>query len=166
MDKETIFSEIELMLNDNQLAISKIDKERPWGGFFVIDEKDSEKFIELFFSELDKEILMQGKLSPKILMVAPNKKLSWQYHHRRSEVWKLIKGNAAVATSDTDIESHKANLVKGNSITLKKGERHRLIGLNEWGIVAEIWVHTDSNHPSDEDDIVRLQDDFGRQNPL
>lgn len=161
-DKEKIFSEIQLLLNDRELAVSKIDSERPWGGFFVIDENDSEKFIELFFPELDKGTLMQGKLSPKILMVAPNKKLSWQYHHRRSEVWKLIQGSAAVATSDTDIESQRTNLVKGNRITLKKGERHRLIGLNEWGIVAEIWIHTDTNHPSDEDDIVRLQDDFGR----
>ncbi len=161
-DREKIFSEIQLMLNKNKLAVSKIDNERPWGGFFVIDENASKKFIDLFFPELDKKILMQGKLSPKILLVAPDKKLSWQYHHRRSEVWKLIQGSAAVATSDTDIESQRTNLVKGNCITLKKGERHRLIGLNEWGIVAEIWIHTDNNHPSDEDDIVRLQDDFGR----
>jgi hypothetical protein len=47
-------------------------------------------------------------------------------------------------------------------ITLQQGERHRLIGLDSWGIVAEIWKHTDYNNPSDEDDIVRLQDDFGR----
>jgi mannose-6-phosphate isomerase len=50
----------------------------------------------------------------------------------------------------------------GETITLKQGERHRLIGLDDWGIVAEIWVHTDVNNPSNEDDIVRLQDDFGR----
>ena len=45
---------------------------------------------------------------------------------------------------------------------MDKGERHRLIGLEGWGIVAEIWQHTDPENPSDEDDIVRLQDDFGR----
>ena len=50
----------------------------------------------------------------------------------------------------------------GNFIQLDKGERHRLIGLDSWGIVAEIWQHTDPENPSDEDDIVRLQDDFGR----
>ena len=48
------------------------------------------------------------------------------------------------------------------TLTLKKGERHRLIGLSEWGIIAEIWQHTDAENPSNEDDIVRLQDDFGR----
>ena len=41
-------------------------------------------------------------------------------------------------------------------------QRHRLIGLDGWGIVAEIWRHTDAENPSDEDDIVRVQDDFGR----
>jgi hypothetical protein len=51
---------------------------------------------------------------------------------------------------------------KGNVISLEKGERHRLIGTDTWGIVAEIWVHSDSIHPSDEADIVRLEDDYSR----
>jgi hypothetical protein len=45
---------------------------------------------------------------------------------------------------------------------LKKEERHRLIGLDSWAIVAEIWQHTDIENPSNEEDIVRIQDDFGR----
>jgi len=49
-----------------------------------------------------------------------------------------------------------------DKIKLQQGERHRLIGLAVWGVVAEIWQHTDASDPSDEDDIVRLQDDFGR----
>ena len=47
-------------------------------------------------------------------------------------------------------------------IKLKKGERHRLIGLDDFGIVSEIWQHTDPNNPSDENDIVRISDDYGR----
>jgi mannose-6-phosphate isomerase len=54
------------------------------------------------------------------------------------------------------------NLEIGQVINLKCGERHRLVGTNGFGIVAEIWQHTDKNNPSDEDDIVRVQDDFGR----
>jgi hypothetical protein len=50
----------------------------------------------------------------------------------------------------------------GDAITLQQGERHRLIGLDDYAVIAEIWQHTDANHPSDEDDIVRVQDDFGR----
>jgi hypothetical protein len=45
---------------------------------------------------------------------------------------------------------------------LKKGERHRLIGLDDYGVIAEIWQHIDTENPSDEDDIVRVQDDYGR----
>jgi hypothetical protein len=61
----------------------------------------------------------------------------------------------------TDEEGEIQDLVSGAFIQLEKGERHRLIGLDSWGIVAEIWQHTDLNQPSDEEDIVRLQDDFG-----
>ena len=60
-----------------------------------------------------------------------------------------------------NIDEHK-QLIIGNIIQLKQGERHRLIGLDGWGIVAEIWRHTDASNPSNEDDIIRLQDDFGR----
>ena len=65
-------------------------------------------------------------------------------------------------TSNTDEELEIQQLSSENFIQLGKGERHRLIGLDSWGIVAEIWQHTDSENPSDEEDIVRLQDDFGR----
>ena len=47
-------------------------------------------------------------------------------------------------------------------IILQQGERHRLVGLSDYAVIAEIWQHTDATNPSDEDDIVRLQDDFGR----
>ena len=53
-------------------------------------------------------------------------------------------------------------MITGDQIKLKKGERHRLIGLNDFAVLAEIWQHTDSNNPSDENDIVRLSDDYGR----
>ena len=51
---------------------------------------------------------------------------------------------------------------EGDQIVLEQGERHRLIGLEDFCIVAETWQHTDINHPSDEEDIIRVQDDFGR----
>lgn len=151
------------LLAEKDLDIVQQDLSRPWGGFFVIDETQAAAFATEFFPDEDFEKLkISEKLSPKILMVAPQKRLSWQYHHRRAEIWRCIAGEVAVATSHTDEEEQKHILKRGDKIKLQQGERHRLIGLSDWGIVAEIWQHTDSANPSDEDDIVRLQDDFGR----
>ncbi len=160
--KEEVFKIVEENIS-SFFKIADKDAERPWGGFLVIEEEDAEKFIAKFFPDLTKEELsISGKLSPKILLVAPNKKLSWQYHHRRAEIWKLINGTAGVVRSEDDTEKELIILHPGDVIELQQGERHRLIGLDTWGIVAEIWRHTDANNPSDEDDIVRVQDDFGR----
>ncbi len=143
--------------------IQSTDFQRPWGGFFVIDPADTKKFIHQFYPELADELTATTlPLSPKILCVAPGQRLSWQFHHRRAELWKLIEGKAAYKKSDTDLEGDINIMELNKTLTLRQGERHRLIGINEWGIIAEIWQHTDATHPSDEDDIVRLQDDFGR----
>jgi mannose-6-phosphate isomerase len=162
--KEQVFESVTAYLTEKNIAVDKKDITRPWGGFFVIDENEAEKFIAEYFPHLTKdELNISGKLSPKILVVAPERRLSWQYHHRRAEIWKLIGGVAGVVTSDTDEEKDTTHLSIGDIIQLKQGERHRLIGLpGGWGIIAEIWRHTDAANPSDEDDIVRVQDDFGR----
>jgi mannose-6-phosphate isomerase-like protein (cupin superfamily) len=160
---DSIFETIEKMLGKKGFTIAGKDDARPWGGFFVIDEKQAADFAQEFFPEEDIDKLkLTQKLSPKILLVAPGRRLSWQYHFRRAEIWCCINGPVAVATSHTDEESEKHILQAGDIIRLPKGERHRLIGLHDWGIVAEIWQHTDADYPSDENDIVRLQDDFGR----
>ena len=160
--KETVFEEVGKYIS-SFVRIRYKDMTRPWGGFFVIEEEDAEAFIKQFFNHLTKEQLsISGKLSPKILLVEPGKKLSWQYHHRRAEIWKLIGGRAGVIKSDDDKEKEIIFLEPGDLVELKQGERHRLIGLDKWGILAEIWQHTDGANPSDEDDIIRLQDDFGR----
>ena len=54
------------------------------------------------------------------------------------------------------------NLKEKDEIRLYQGERHRIIGTSEYAVVAEIWIHTDKDNPSDENDIVRIQDDFDR----
>ncbi|MDQ6756208.1 MAG: phosphoheptose isomerase [Bacteroidota bacterium] len=161
--KENVFKIVEKHLEELGLIIIKKDMERPWGGFFVIDEDQSKLFIEKFFSEVNEfSLIAENKLSPKILIVEPAKRSSWQYHFRRSEVWRIIGGEVKIVTSETDEEKNIKNYRQGSIIELKKGERHRLIGLSGWGIVAEIWQHTDKNNPSNEEDIIRIQDDFGR----
>jgi len=61
-----------------------------------------------------------------------------------------------------DTENPKIILNEKDQITLKQGERHRLIGLDDYAVISEIWQHTDSKNPSNEDDIVRISDDYGR----
>lgn len=164
-DKASIFEQIAVALAEDNFIVVKQDQTRPWGGFFVIDEAQAPAFAAKYFPHLEmSEIQITNKLSPKILVVAPEKRLSWQYHFRRAEIWKVIAGTTVgVKISDTDEESEEVKVLEsGSFIQMDTGERHRLIGLSGWGIVAEIWQHTDPEKPSDEDDIVRLQDDFGR----
>ncbi len=163
-DKTTVFKEVENYLDSHGYKVVAKDFARPWGGFFVLDEGQAATFGDEFFPgiAIDSLKVKGGKLSPKILMVESNKRLSWQYHHRRSEIWKLAAGTAGVVTSHTDQQGVLKRLHVGEIIRLDKGQRHRLVGLDGWGMIAEIWQHTDPTNPSDEDDIVRVQDDFGR----
>ena len=142
--------------------ITDQDLNRPWGAFFCIRESQAQVFSDYFFGGLDINVLkIDGKLSPKILVVKPNMKLSWQYHNRRAEIWQVYRGRVGVIKSNTDIETTMRSYGPGGQIKLDQGMRHRLVGLENYGVVAEIWQHTDSV-PSDEDDIIRIQDDFGR----
>ena len=121
------------------------------------------QFAQKFFtSEMMEGLSRAGKLSPKILLVKPGQRLSWQYHHRRAEIWRVVAGSAGVVRSKTDQEGAVEVLAEGDLVRLEQGERHRLVGLDDWAVIAEIWQHTDPAHPSDEADIVRLQDDYGR----
>ncbi|MEP6615340.1 MAG: hypothetical protein ABJA57_02115 [Ginsengibacter sp.] len=159
--KNEVFDSVREILKKNHFSIIS-EEFRPWGGFFVIDEQQATEFRSHFFPE---EVISTDhalKLSPKILVVEAGKRLSWQYHDRRSEIWTAIGGSPGVVTSKTDEQEGLRLLVPGEIITLRRGERHRLVGLTDWGIVAEIWQHTDPIRPSDEEDIVRLEDDFGR----
>lgn len=163
-EKADIFSVVRGMLVALGFNIDEEDQEKPWGGFLAIDPGQIKEFKQEFFHDLEiGENQYKQKLSPKILLIAPGKRLSWQYHHRRSEVWKLIAGEAGIVLSDTDEQGEETAMDIQKLIKLRKGERHRLIGKNTWGIVAELWVHLDPNHLSDEKDIVRLEDDFARK---
>ncbi|WP_420152293.1 phosphoheptose isomerase [Siphonobacter sp.] len=162
--KAELFEKIAIELGSHGLNIATQDQTRPWGGFFVIDEAQTAEFVSTYFPTIQMTDLEgYAKLSPKILVVGPEKRLSWQYHFRRAEIWRVVAGTVAVMTSPTDEEGETRTYEPGELITLQQGERHRLIGLDNWGIVAEIWQHTDATNPSDEDDIVRVQDDFQRK---
>lgn len=161
--KQALFQEIAEKLQQQGFAIERQDQTRPWGGFFVIQEDQAQQFADTYFDGLSVDQLkISGKLSPKVLLVAPQQRLSWQFHHRRAEIWQVVQGPVGVATSLTDEQGEVRSYHVGERIVLQQGERHRLVGLDGWGVLAEIWQHTDASNPSNEDDIVRVQDDFGR----
>ena len=163
IEKTIIFEAVQKELTAKKFKVVRFDFERPWGGFFVIDETQAADFVKNYFpNESTAELIDGRKVSPKILVVAPGKRLSWQYHHRRSEVWRVVGGEVGVVRSFTDEQGDLISLKIGDKVILAQGERHRLVGLENYGLVAEIWQHTNPENPSDENDIIRLQDDFGR----
>lgn len=142
------------------------DFNRPWGGFVQLVNEDADRFVSEFFPGLTPEEARLGnvesELSPKILIVAPNQRLSWQYHDRRAERWAYItEGGYFKSMTDEQGELHSAQ--PGEVVQFAKGERHRLVGAStQVTLVAEIWQHTKAQELSDEDDIVRLEDDYKR----
>ncbi|MDA1338394.1 MAG: phosphoheptose isomerase [bacterium] len=162
--KEQIIGQLKLYINNQGFEIAEEDINKPWGAYFKLSRNNTDKFIQNYFN-LDEKTKQETKglnLDPKFLLVAPQKKLSWQYHFNRSEIWTVLAGPVQVITSDDDMEKNEKIMQTGEDIQIQTGERHRLVGLDNWGIVAEIWVHTNKNKPSDESDIIRVSDDFGR----
>lgn len=161
-EKRAVEERIARMLEEKGLTPVSRDFDRPWGGFFVLPDEELPKFLAEFYPEELATIDTTEQLSPKILVVAPRQRLSWQYHDRRSEYHRVVEGPVGYALNDTDDEVEPKEYGVGELIRISQGQRHRLIGLTDWGVVAEIWQHTDPEHPSDEADNHRVQDDYKR----
>jgi mannose-6-phosphate isomerase-like protein (cupin superfamily) len=137
--------------------------ERPWGAYLRIAEESLECFYNAYWQGVEVPGVRKGlKLDPKILLVAPGARLSLQYHHRRSEHWRVLDCAVKVVMGN-DADSLEEKVFKaGDVLRLPCGTWHRLAGMGSWGRIAEIWEHVDMENPSDEMDIVRVQDDYGR----
>ena len=105
---------------------------RPWGKF--------EKFHE------------NKACTVKLIYVNANSRLSLQYHKKRSEFWKVIKGTAMV-----EIDERTVTLQEGETITIPRQTKHRVLALENDCIILEI-----AYGKFDENDIVRLEDDYHR----
>ncbi len=162
--KEKIVEMFRAHLAAQGFSIAEVDASRPWGAFLRVGNEQADKFIETYFGDIHVPAnARHGERSPKILLVAPRRRLSWQYHSRRAEFWRAVSGAVGVYVSETDAQPETKIILRvGETIELAQGTRHRLVGLDEWGAVAEIWIHTDPQNLSDENDIVRLQDDYAR----
>lgn len=140
---------------------------KPWGLSVKIDDSEIEAFLESNFRHpiLEKRLksIDLKDISPRVLIIQPGKQLSWQVHSRRSEWWRIISGPVGAVLSKTDsIPDKQIVLQAGTPLVVDRDIRHRLQGLNNWGVVAEIWVNSDPSYPTDKDDIRRISDDYGR----
>lgn len=160
---DAVLSRARTSLATAGLTVVGGDLARPWGGFLLIAQSDVKDFIRAYFPAADlQDAHGHLVLSPKLLLVAPEQRLSWQYHRRRSEIWRIVEGPVGISRNSDDEETPMCSYNDGEILRLELGERHRLIGLRTWGIVAEIWQHTSTTLPSDEFDIVRVSDDYDR----
>jgi len=108
--------------------------ERPWGWYETVSEVSGNKV--------------------KRIRVHPGQKLSLQKHHQRAEHWVVVQGTARVTVGAREVD-----LMPGQHIDIAIGEVHRLANLTNDPV--EI-VEVQFGSYLGEDDIVRLQDDYGR----
>lgn len=155
--KKDMFDEIRSKLISQGFKIARMDDQPIWGGSIFIDESSAEAFAKTYFPDYVGEQAQQAlPLQPKILVVAPGQQISWQYHTRRTELWQVIVGEVGVITNVSNEETAVVEKSSRELILLAPQTRHRLVGLKNWGIIAQIWQHTDVKNPSDEKDVVRL----------
>ncbi len=166
-DKEQVLYELIRACESDGYVAVEVVTDKPWGAMVRFDTENADDFIAAFFPELDPHEARLGRddmeLSPKFLLVTPGERLSWQLHHRRAERWVFLSEGGYYRSSDPDNPGELIVANVGEVVQFSTGECHRLVGIGEdYTLVAEIWQHSDPSHPSDEDDIVRLQDDYRR----
>ena len=133
---------------------------RPWGSFIVIGNDYREYFLATYFPTVDRRLL-RGDEVFKLLIVATGERLSWQYHRRRSERWYCVRGQGSIYLNDSDEIPSPRSYGQGEMIEIPPHSRHMVHADTSEMIIAEIWIHH-GEVPSDEDDIVRVIDWYGR----
>jgi mannose-1-phosphate guanylyltransferase/mannose-6-phosphate isomerase len=116
------------------LTVSHRLVHRPWGNFESLDQRD--------------------RYQVKRLTLQPGKQLSLQRHRHRAEHWVVVRGTATVTRGDATQQ-----LKENESIYIPQGTVHRLANLHQ-EVLEVIEVQTGAY--LGEDDIERLDDDFGR----
>lgn len=107
---------------------------RPWGSFTVLEEGTRYKI--------------------KRIEVKPGHRLSLQMHHHRSEHWIVVSGTARVICDE------KEQMVYSNQSTyVPQGTSHRL---ENPGVIPLVLIEVQNGEYLGEDDIIRFQDDYAR----
>ena len=107
---------------------------KPWGRYEILQEGDAHKV--------------------KCICVYPGKRLSYQRHEKRAEHWFIVSGSALVTHNGV-----QSTMRAGDSINIAVGDLHRIENIGE---VDVIFIEVQTGTYFGEDDIERIEDDFGR----
>jgi mannose-6-phosphate isomerase len=110
------------------------ESERPWGRYEVLQESSTYKV--------------------KSIHVNPGKRLSYQRHKQRAEHWFITTG-----TGEVTIDGITSKVTAGSTIDIAINQLHRI---SNTGSVELIFVEVQTGTYFGEDDIERIEDDFGR----
>ena len=116
--------------------MSNYIEHRPWGSF--------------------ENLLDEEYCKVKRIIVKPGQRLSYQYHHERTEHWVIVQGEAIVTLDDEEYEYHIGDVVE-----IPVGTKHRVENKFNKDL---IFIETQTGTYFGEDDIVRIEDDYGRNN--
>ena len=109
-------------------------EDRPWGEF---------------------EILLDTKYCKvKKITIKPKQRISYQYHHKRSEAWTIVSG-----TGHITIDDKSWTVVAGQTTQISAGTKHRMQNRTDKDI---IFIEVQYGSYFGEDDIVRIEDDYNR----
>jgi mannose-6-phosphate isomerase len=107
---------------------------RPWGSWEILDEAAGYKV--------------------KRIIVLPHSRLSYQTHQHRSEHWVIVSGKASCV-----VEGEFSYAGPGDCIDVAQGAAHRIMNEQDEMLVI---IEIQRGEYTGEDDIVRLEDDYGR----
>lgn len=118
----------------SSLLEAPVTVKRPWGSYTVLQDEETFKV--------------------KQIEVKSGKRLSLQYHEKREEHWTIVDGSARVTIGDKEV-----TLGRNETVFIPKGVKHRLENLGHTTLVL---IETQIGSYFGEDDILRLEDDWGR----
>ena len=110
------------------------EETKPWGSYKILSESDKYKIKEV--------------------LVKPNHRLSYQYHHKRSENWIIITGTAKVILNDQELILNPTQ-----KVFIPQGTKHRVQNIGKEDLV---FIEVQTGSYFGEDDIVRIEDDYSR----
>ena len=112
-------------------------EERPWGSFEILLDEENCKV--------------------KKIIVKPGQRLSYQYHKNRNECWVIVQGEATITHDDFLLVAKTTP--ESNIVNIPAGTKHRVENKGEEDL---IFIETQTGTYFGEDDIVRIEDDYGR----